>query len=78
MNRLKWFWGNLRGSFWLVPSLIVAFSAAFAVALLEADSTGITRWMAGWPRLFGAGAAGAPRTSVMDRRTGRAYRRFRP
>ena len=59
MNRLKWFWGHLRGSFWLVPSLIVAFSAALAKALLEADSTGITRWMAGWPRLFGAGAAGA-------------------
>ena len=59
MNRLKRFWSNLRGSFWLVPSLIVAFSATLAGALLEADSTGITRWMAGWPRLFGAGAAGA-------------------
>ena len=59
MNRIKIFWSNLRGSFWFVPSLIVAFSAALAMALIEADSTSITRWMEGWPRVFGVGASGA-------------------
>lgn len=59
MNRLKWFWGHLRESFWFVPSLLVASSIVLAAALVEADSTGITRWMAGWPRLFGSSAAGA-------------------
>ena len=52
-------WSSLRGSFWLVPSLIVAVNIAFAVALVKADSTGTRPWMARWPRLFGAGAEGA-------------------
>ncbi|MBN2292059.1 MAG: DUF2254 domain-containing protein [Pirellulales bacterium] len=34
-------------------------SIAFAVALINADSTGSDRWLAQWPRLFGAGAEGA-------------------
>jgi uncharacterized membrane protein len=59
MNKLKHLWGNLRASFWFLPSLIVAFSIAFAVGLIEADSSGRPNWMADWPRLFGAGAAGA-------------------
>ena len=59
MNRLKIFWRHLRGSFWFVPSLIVVFSATLARALIEVDSTSSTSWMAGWPRVFGAGAAGA-------------------
>jgi uncharacterized membrane protein len=59
MNKLKQIWSNLRSSFWFVPSLIVAVSIALAVALVEADSTGSDRWLARWPRLFGAGAEGA-------------------
>ena len=59
MNKLKRFWSNLRASFWFVPSLIVAVSIALAVALIEVDSTGSEQWLARWPRLFGAGAAGA-------------------
>ena len=59
MNKLKHFWSKLRGSFWFVPSLIVAGSIALAVALIEADSTGSAQWLARWPRLFGAGAEGA-------------------
>ena len=59
MNKLKQIWSNLRSSFWFVPSLIVAVSIALAVALIEADSTGSDRWLARWPRLFGAGAEGA-------------------
>ena len=59
MNRLKHLWGDLRASFWFVPSLIVTFSTVLAVGLIEADSSGSRDWMADWPRLFGAGAAGA-------------------
>jgi uncharacterized membrane protein len=59
MNKLKQIWGNLRSSLWFLPSLIVAISIAFAVVLIEADSTGSDRWLARWPRLFGAGAEGA-------------------
>ena len=59
MNRLKQHWRNLRSRFWFMPSLIVVVSIVVAVALIEADSTGIDRWLARWPRLFGAGADGA-------------------
>ena len=59
MNKLKQFWCNLRGSFWFLPSLIVAGSVAVAVVLIQADTTGSGQWQARWPRLFGASAAGA-------------------
>ena len=59
MSRLKRLWSNLRGSFWFVPSLIVAGSMVLAVALIDADSAASRTWLARWPRLFGAGAAGA-------------------
>jgi uncharacterized membrane protein len=59
MTKLKQMWGTLRGSFWFVPSLIVAVNIAFAVALVKADSAGTRPWMARWPRLFGSGAEGA-------------------
>jgi uncharacterized membrane protein len=59
MNKLKRFWRNLRTSFWFVPTLIVAVSIVLAVALIEVDSSGSNLWLARWPRLFGAGAAGA-------------------
>jgi len=59
MNNLKRFFRNLRTNFWFVPSLIVAFSIAIAVALIQADSTGSQEWLARWPHLFGANAAGA-------------------
>ena len=59
MNRLKQFGSNLRGSFWFLPTLIVAFSGVLAAGLIEADSSGRRDWMAEWPRLFGTGAAGA-------------------
>ena len=49
----------MQESFWFVPSLIVAGSIALALALIEADATGSQQWMAHWPRLFGANAAGA-------------------
>ena len=59
MNKFGQLWSNLRSSFWFMPSLIVVFSIALAVALIDADSAGSDRWLAQWPRLFGAGAEGA-------------------
>jgi len=59
MNKFKQLWNNLESSLWFLPALIVAVSIIFAVALIEADSTGSDRWLAQWPRLFGAGAEGA-------------------
>lgn len=59
MNKLKQLWSHLRGSFWFLPSLIVAGSIAIALALIQVDITVSREWMSRWPRLFGAGAAGA-------------------
>lgn len=59
MNHLKQVWSDLRGSFWFVPSVILVFSIAFALVLIEADFTGSKQWTGRWPRVFGAGAAGA-------------------
>ena len=59
MNKFKQLWSTLRSSFWFLPSLIVLGSIVFAVVLIEADSAGSDRWLAQWPRLFGAGAEGA-------------------
>ncbi len=59
MHRLHRLWNNLLASFWFLPALIVAFSTVLAIGLIEADSSGSRGWMADWPRLFGAGAAGA-------------------
>jgi uncharacterized membrane protein len=59
MNKFKQLWSTLRSSFWFMPSLIVLVSIIFAVVLIETDSAGSDRWLAQWPRLFGAGAQGA-------------------
>jgi uncharacterized membrane protein len=59
MNRLKYLWTHLRASFWFLPAVIVAFSTVLAIGLIEVDSSGSQQWMEGWPRLFGAEAAGA-------------------
>ncbi len=59
MNKLKQVWSHLRGSFWFLPSLIVAGSVAVAVALIQVDTAGSQQWLSRWPRLFGASAAGA-------------------
>jgi len=59
MNKFKQLWSNLRSSFWFMPSLIVMGSIGFAVVLIGADSIVSDRWLAQWPRLFGAGAQGA-------------------
>jgi len=59
MLKLKQILSNLRASFWFVPLLIVIVDVVLAAALIEADSAGSDRWLAQWPRLFGAGAEGS-------------------
>ena len=59
MHKFTQLWIKLRSSFWFMPSLIVAGSIALAAILIETDSLGSDRWLARWPRLFGAGAEGA-------------------
>lgn len=59
MHKFKQIWSNLRSSFWFVLSLLVVANIAFAAALIETDTIGSDRWLAQWPRLFGAGADGA-------------------
>jgi len=59
MNKFKQLWSNLRSSLWFLPALIVTVSIVLAVALIEAESFGINRWLARWPRIFGAEAEGA-------------------
>src|SRR5665647_2036376 len=59
MNKIGQLWSNLRSSLWFLPSLMVACSGLLAAALIEADSSVTDRWLARWPRLFGAGAEGA-------------------
>jgi uncharacterized membrane protein len=59
MHKIKQLYSNLRSSFWFAPSVIVAYSIALAIILVEADSAVSDQWLAQWPRLFGAGPAGA-------------------
>jgi uncharacterized membrane protein len=57
--KLREIFSNLRASFWFMPLVIVIVDSILAVALIEADSVGSDRWLAHWPRLFGAGAEGS-------------------
>ena len=59
MLKLRQILSSLRASFWFVPLLIVIVDVILAVSLIEADSAGSDRWLAQWPRLFGAGAEGS-------------------
>lgn len=59
MNKLIKYWGDLRSSFWFMPSFIVAAIMVFAVLLIEFDASISQGWMAQWPRVFGVGADGA-------------------
>ncbi len=59
MTSLKRLWNHLQGSFWFVPSLIVAGSFLLALTLVNAETAGNQSWLARWPRMFGAGASGA-------------------
>lgn len=59
MNSPGVLWSYLRSSFWFIPSLIVLGSIILAVVLIEVGSIENNKWLAGWPRLFGAGPEGA-------------------
>jgi len=59
MNKLIKYWGDLRSSFWFMPSFIVTAIMVFAVLLIEFDASISQDWMVQWPRVFGVGADGA-------------------
>lgn len=59
MTRLKKVWLDLNSSLWFLPALMVAGAIALAVGLIEADGLIGERWLARWPRLFGAGVEGS-------------------
>lgn len=59
MNRIKLFFINLRASLWFVPGLMIGFSIALALVLIEIDSRVKTEWLENFPRLFGLGADGS-------------------
>ncbi|PKO89066.1 MAG: DUF2254 domain-containing protein [Betaproteobacteria bacterium HGW-Betaproteobacteria-10] len=59
MNKLKRFMGNLRTSFWFVPSLIVGASVVLALILIEVDALVSKEWLTRLSFLFGTNAVGA-------------------
>lgn len=59
MVKLRQLWGDLRASFWFVPTLIILGSIALAIGLIEAESLVTNETLAEWPRLLGAGAEGS-------------------
>ncbi|HXG83711.1 MAG TPA: DUF2254 family protein [Pyrinomonadaceae bacterium] len=59
MNKLKRFLAGLRASLWFVPGVMIIFSVALALILIEVDSTVKAEWLADYPRLFGLGADGS-------------------
>ncbi len=59
MNKLKQFLSNLRTSLWFVPGVMIAFSVALAIGLIEIDSRVQPEWFQNFPRLFGLGADGS-------------------
>ena len=59
MIKLKQLWNNVQSSLWFLPSVIVTGSVLLAMALIEVDISVGDKLLTTWPRLFGAGAAGA-------------------
>ncbi|MBA3886133.1 MAG: DUF2254 domain-containing protein [Acidobacteria bacterium] len=59
MMRFGQSWQNVRSSFWFLPGLMVLSAVALAITLVEVDVRLGERVFERWPRLFGAGAAGA-------------------
>ena len=59
MNKIKEILINLRASLWFVPGLMILFSIALALALIEVDSNVKYKWLIDYPRLFGLGADGS-------------------
>lgn len=59
MMKLQQMWQDVRSSFWFLPGLIVLSAIALAAALIELEPLFGRALSEGWPRLFGASAAGA-------------------
>lgn len=59
MNKIKEIVINLRASLWFVPGLMILFSIALALTLIEIDSSIKSKWLIDYPRLFGLGADGS-------------------
>lgn len=59
MTKLQQMWQDVRSSFWFLPGLIVLSAIALAAALIELEPRFGRTLSEGWPRLFGASAAGA-------------------
>jgi len=52
-------WNDVWSSFWFLPSVIVLMCMVFAVVMIDAGAMASDKFLAQWPRLFGAGATGA-------------------
>jgi len=60
MLNFRSLWDRLHSSLWFIPSLLVTSAVVLALGLVEIDASGEwTHLKDRWPRLFGAGAAGA-------------------
>lgn len=59
VQRLRQMWIEAQSSLWMVPSIIVAASAALAFILIQLDEILGFAWLNKWSRLFGAGAEGS-------------------
>jgi uncharacterized membrane protein len=60
VNKLRERWEDLRPSLWFVPMLMVMMAVLLAVGLIALDPLSSRQHLTErWPRLFGAGAAGA-------------------
>jgi len=60
MHRLRSILDSLRSSLWFVPALMIVSATALGLGLIEIDANlDRMRLQERWPRLFGAGAAGA-------------------
>lgn len=59
MARLKRLWGELSGTLWFVPTIMVVMSAVLGVGLVELSALVDPEVLRHYPRLFGASAEGA-------------------
>ncbi|HUE82248.1 MAG TPA: DUF2254 domain-containing protein [Pyrinomonadaceae bacterium] len=59
MRKLKEFFSRLSESFWFAPTLIILFSAALAIGLVELDSRVDRAQLSQYWQLFGVGADGS-------------------
>jgi uncharacterized membrane protein len=57
--KLRQAWQGLRATFWFIPAVLVAAGLCLAFVLVAADGYVAQDVFDRWPRLFGAGAAGA-------------------